>query len=156
LTGSYYRGAMGALVVYDITNRQSFLELNRWLREINSQVDTDCVILVVGNKCDLENRRDVSTEEAAKFAEKYDLSFLETSALNRTNVDAAFTTLIQQIYKRQHQKNIVTSENTTEENEKLLSNTPPEPKIAINPDTIRLTDTAVDGDLKTPKDGCSC
>ncbi len=94
ITRSYYRGAIGALLVYDITRRDSFVHVKRWLSELRenaSSVSDKMVIMLVGNKCDREARRAVSREEGELFAREHGLLFEETSAKTRVNVDQAFT-----------------------------------------------------------------
>ena len=90
ITRSYYRGAAGALLVYDITRRDTFQHLSRWLEEARQHAQSNMVIMLIGNKNDLEHRRAVSTEEGKKFAEENGLIFLETSAKTAYNVEAAF------------------------------------------------------------------
>ena len=101
ISAAYYRGANGALIVYDITNPETFQNLNKWFKEIENQGENGCINILIGNKSDLAHLRQVDTEEARKFAEKHNVSFLETSAANNTNVDLAFTSLLQEIYKTQ-------------------------------------------------------
>ncbi|XP_043696143.1 ras-related protein RABA6b-like [Telopea speciosissima] len=98
-TSSYYRGALGALLVYDITQRISFNNLEKWLREIREYGDSDMVIVLVGNKTDLGHAREVSKEEGKRLAEKEGLCFMETSALENLNVEEAFLQLVFQIYE---------------------------------------------------------
>ncbi|RDX72042.1 Ras-related protein RABA5e [Mucuna pruriens] len=98
VTSSYYRGAVGALVVYDITRRGTFDSINRWLQELTTQNDSTIARMLVGNKCDLENIREVSTEEGKSLAEEEGLFFMETSALDSTNVQTAFEIVIREIY----------------------------------------------------------
>lgn len=80
VTRLHYRGAVGALVVYDITSRSSFESVERWLMDIRMYSDTKTVIFLIGNKADLKNLREVSYNEASEFAIKYGLMFAETSA----------------------------------------------------------------------------
>jgi len=94
ITSAYYRGAVGALLVYDITKRATFESCERWLRELRDHAVPNIVIMLVGNKSDLKHLRAVSTEEAKDFAEKNSLSFIETSALDATNVDTAFFSIL--------------------------------------------------------------
>ena len=68
ITSAYYRGAVGALLVYDITKPQTFVNSERWLRELREHADDDIVIMLVGNKSDLKHVRAVGTEEAITFA----------------------------------------------------------------------------------------
>ena len=90
ITRSYYRGAAGALLVYDITRRDTFTHLTRWLEEVRQHGNPDMCIMLVGNKSDLETRRQVSTEEGERFAQEHNLIFMETSAKTSANVEAAF------------------------------------------------------------------
>jgi Ras-related protein Rab-11A len=73
----YYRGAVGALLVYDISKHATFKNVERWLQELRENADRNIVIMLVGNKSDLRHLREVSTEEAKEFAEKNKLSFIE-------------------------------------------------------------------------------
>ncbi|KAI9473800.1 MAG: ras family-domain-containing protein [Benjaminiella poitrasii] len=90
ITRSYYRGAAGALLVYDITRRETFEHLSVWLEDVRQHANPNTVIMLIGNKCDLENNRQVSKEEAERFAEENGLYFLETSAKSAENVNKAF------------------------------------------------------------------
>lgn len=99
ITSAYYRGAVGALLVYDITKRQTFDNVRRWLRELRDHADSNIVIMLAGNKSDLNHLRSVSAEDAQTLAEKEGLSFLETSALEASNVEKAFQTILLDIYQ---------------------------------------------------------
>ncbi|KAE8725802.1 Ras-related protein RABA4d [Hibiscus syriacus] len=99
VTSAYYRGAVGAMLVYDMTKRQSFDNMARWLEELRRHADTNIVIMLIGNKCDLANLRAVPTEDAQEFAQRESLFFTETSALESTNVETAFFTVLTQIYR---------------------------------------------------------
>ncbi|CAF2085527.1 unnamed protein product [Brassica rapa subsp. trilocularis] len=98
ITSAYYRGAVGALLVYDITKRQTFDNALRWLRELRDHADSNIVIMMAGNKSDLNHLRSVAEEDGHNLAEKEGLSFLETSALEATNVEKAFQTILGEIY----------------------------------------------------------
>jgi len=98
ITRSYYRGAAGALLVYDITRRDTFQHLSRWLEEARNHANANMVIMLIGNKSDLEHRRAVSFEEGRAFAQQHGLIFLETSAKTATNVDQAFVQTAEKIY----------------------------------------------------------
>jgi len=100
ITRSYYRGAAGALLVYDITRRETFNHLGRWLEEAKQNGNTNMTIMLIGNKCDLEHRRQVSTEEGRVFAEKHGLMFLETSAKTAENVEESFHLPAKKIYEK--------------------------------------------------------
>ena len=99
ITRSYYRGAAGALLVYDVTRRETFDHLTRWLEEARQNANANMVIMLIGNKIDLEHRRVVTTEEGQKFATDHGLIFLETSAKTAHNVEEAFTATAAAIYK---------------------------------------------------------
>lgn len=98
ITSAYYRGAVGALLVYDITKAATFENVERWLKELRDHADSNIVIMLVGNKSDLRHLRGVSTEDAQAFCEKEGLSFIETSALESTNVERAFQQVLADIY----------------------------------------------------------
>eukprot|EP01120_Amphizonella_sp_Union-15-10_P013387 TRINITY_DN619_c0_g1_i1.p1 TRINITY_DN619_c0_g1~~TRINITY_DN619_c0_g1_i1.p1 ORF type:complete len:206 (-),score=43.35 TRINITY_DN619_c0_g1_i1:102-719(-) len=97
ITSSYYRGAHGIIVVYDITNQETFNNVQKWLQEIDRYACENVHKLLVGNKCDLVNERKVPLETAREFAEQLNLIFLETSAKNSTNVEEAFMKMAQAI-----------------------------------------------------------
>lgn len=99
ITSAYYRGAVGALLVYDISKKGTFENVERWLKELKDHADANIVIMLVGNKCDLKHLRAVTTEEGSGFSEENGLSFIETSALASTNVEDAFRTILSEIYK---------------------------------------------------------
>jgi Ras-related protein Rab-1A len=100
ITSSYYRGAHGIIVVYDVTDKESFESVSHWLREIERYASESVNRLIVGNKCDLEESRQVSTEEGQRQANELKLGFLETSAKNSTNVEEAFTTMARSVRNR--------------------------------------------------------
>ncbi|XP_014498055.1 ras-related protein RABA5e [Vigna radiata var. radiata] len=106
VTSAYYRGAVGALVVYDISRRGTFDGIKRWLEELTTQNDSTVARMLVGNKCDLENIREVSTEEGKNLAEEEGLFFMETSALDSTNVQTAFEIVIREIYNNISRKTL--------------------------------------------------
>ncbi|KAK9089049.1 hypothetical protein Scep_028131 [Stephania cephalantha] len=99
ITSAYYRGAVGALLVYDVTRHVTFENVERWLKELRDHTDSNIVIMLVGNKADLRHLRAVSTEDAKSFAEKENTFFMETSALESMNVENAFTEVLTQIYR---------------------------------------------------------
>ncbi|KAB2036985.1 hypothetical protein E1A91_D03G043100v1 [Gossypium mustelinum] len=111
VTSAYYRGAAGAMLVYDVTKRQTFNHIARWLEELRGHADKNIVIMLVGNKSDLEKQREVSTEDATEFAQKEGLFFLETSALAAKNVETAFLTVLTEIFNIVNKKNLVAGEN---------------------------------------------
>ncbi|CAL0326505.1 unnamed protein product [Lupinus luteus] len=98
ITSAYYRGAVGALLVYDVTRHATFENVDRWLKELRNHTDANIVVMLVGNKSDLRHLVAVSTEDGKSYAEKESLYFMETSALESTNVENAFADVLTQIY----------------------------------------------------------
>ncbi|PVV05445.1 hypothetical protein BB560_000035 [Smittium megazygosporum] len=98
-TGNYYRGAVGALLVYDIAKHSTFDNATRWLSELRSYSDKNIVIMLVGNKSDLRHLRAVPTDDAKQFAAENGLFFIETSALDSSNVEQAFRQILTEIYR---------------------------------------------------------
>ena len=97
ITASYYKGAHGIILVYDITDRQSFKDIENWLAEVDKYGTENVVKMLVGNKSDLEANRQVKTEEGKSLADSLNIKFLETSAKDAINVEKAFTTLSNEI-----------------------------------------------------------
>jgi Ras-related protein Rab-1A len=100
ITSSYYRGAHGIIVVYDVTDMESFNNVKQWLHEIDRYACENVNKLLVGNKSDLTAKRVVSTEQGKEFADSLGIEFLETSAKTSTNVEQAFLTMASQIKAR--------------------------------------------------------
>ncbi|MBA0875400.1 hypothetical protein Goshw_010787, partial [Gossypium schwendimanii] len=100
ITRSYYRGAAGALLVYDITRRETFNHLTSWLEEARQHANANMTVMLIGNKCDLSHRRAVSTEEGEQFAREHGLIFMEASAKTAQNVEEAFLSTASKIYKK--------------------------------------------------------
>ncbi|KAI9107311.1 hypothetical protein K1719_021699 [Acacia pycnantha] len=110
ITSAYYRGALGALLVYDVTKPTTFENVSRWLKELRDHADANIVIMLIGNKTDLKHLRAVATEDAQSYAEKEGLSFIETSALEATNVEKAFQTILAEIYRIISKKSLSSGE----------------------------------------------
>jgi Ras-related protein Rab-1A len=100
ITSSYYRGAHGIIVVYDVTDQASFSNVKQWLQEIDRYACENVNKLLVGNKCDLTTKKVVDYNTAKEFADGLGIPFLETSAKNSTNVEDAFITMATEIQKR--------------------------------------------------------
>ncbi|XP_074306875.1 ras-related protein RABA5c-like [Silene latifolia] len=98
VTSAYYRGAVGALIVYDITRGTTFDSITRWLEELNTHSDTTVAKMLVGNKYDLDDIRAVTIDQGKSLAEEHGLFFMETSAKDSTNVKTAFEMVIKEIY----------------------------------------------------------
>lgn len=99
LPKSHYEGVTGAVLVYDLTNHRTFENIARWLTEINEHTDSSIAIVLVGNKRDLEHSRAVHQEEAIKCASVSKIPFMETSAVDTTNVEKAFVTIIKKVHE---------------------------------------------------------
>jgi len=97
ITSSYYRGAHGIIVVYDVTDLESFNNVKQWLNEIDRYASENVCKLLVGNKVDMVSKKTVDTETAKEFADKMNMPFLETSAKAATNVEKAFLTMASEI-----------------------------------------------------------
>ena len=123
ITSSYYRGGNGVLVVYDITDRESFENLTSWLIEIEKNANKNVYKLLIGNKCDLEDKRKISTQEGKEFAESNGMKFIETSAKDNTKVQEAFELLTTEIIKANLNKEKGPSEKDTSKQLHLSQNT---------------------------------
>lgn len=97
ITSSYYRGAQGIILVYDVANRESFEALPRWFSELETYVSPSVVKIVVGNKVDKEFSRQVTTEEGRAFAERMGTLFVESSAKTKVGVQDTFRELVEKI-----------------------------------------------------------
>ncbi|KAM3145993.1 GTP-binding protein of the rab [Paramecium bursaria] len=97
ITNSYYKGAHGIILVYDVTDKQSFKDIENWLQEIEKYANENVVRLLVGNKNDLESKREVTFDEGKELADSLNIKFIETSAKNSINVEKAFMTLATEI-----------------------------------------------------------
>lgn len=98
------------MLVYDMTKRQSFDHMARWLEELRGHADKNIVIMLIGNKCDLGSLRAVPTEDAQEFAQRENLFFMETSALEATNVETAFLMILMEIYRIMSKKTLAANE----------------------------------------------
>ena len=98
VTKAYYKGAKGALLVYDISRRITFENIDNWLIDLRTNGDKDILIILIGNKSDLNSKREVNKDEAETKAEQYNIAFLETSAKNGDNIEKAFSELVEQVY----------------------------------------------------------
>ena len=136
ITNAYYKGSKGAFVVFDISRKATFENVDRWIGELKDNAREDVNIMIVGNKSDLEDKREVRTDEVAKKAEQYNIAFCETSALKGNNIEEAFEKLVNEITKNVETNK--TSEIKKEEESKT---------ITLN------TDEKEEGDDKEKKEG---
>ena len=119
ITAAYYKGAKGALVVYDITSKISFENIDKWMLEIKEKSSKDLKLMIIGNKSDLKDGRQVSNEEAMRKAKDTGIALMETSALDSTNVKEAFHDLLKEMYIDISAK-ITQMEQTLNENKEAL------------------------------------
>ena len=108
ITSAYYRGAVGALLVYDIAKRLTYENVSRWLKELRDHADSNIVVMLVGNKKDLRHMRQVNTDEAKEFCRANKLFFIETSALADSNVNIAFEKILKEMYRLISKKSVAT------------------------------------------------
>ncbi|CAM4819209.1 unnamed protein product [Rotaria magnacalcarata] len=141
ITATYYRGAQGIIIVFDLTNLESFDNIKKWLTEIERNGNEDAKKLLVGNKCDLAAKRVVDYAKAKKFADSLHISYIETSAKGSSNVEPIFQTLITEIPSKNESHAIQTT-NTKEKSEtKPIGNT-----TTINSDNDVLLKLLLIGD----------
>merc|ERR1711920_1214180 len=100
ITSAYYRGAHGVILVYDITNNETFSHVQDWLDEVHKAAGESVTKLVVGNKADLINQRQVNENQASQYAQSVNASFIETSAKTAVNVDKSFLIIAKQLVKK--------------------------------------------------------
>jgi small GTP-binding protein len=97
---SYFRDAVGAILVFDITSRPGFDALSKWVRDVPSDAHPNCGVLLIGNKSDLAAQRVISTAEAQEFAKIHSIAYFETSAKDGTNVEAAIVQLATDLWEK--------------------------------------------------------
>ena len=100
ITSAYYKGAKGAFIVYDITNKFTFESVDKWVQDLNSYGEKNLSLLLVGNKSDLENKRQINKEEGEEKAKSFGLGFIETSACSGDNIDQAFEIMLKEVLKK--------------------------------------------------------
>jgi len=154
ITSAYYRGAVGALLVYDISKRLTFDNVVRWLKELRDHADNNIVIMLVGNKKDLRHMRQIQTDEAKEFCKQHKLFFIETSALADSNVNIAFETLLKEIHarlKRAVSGNSGGGDNSNDNSESNRSSAP----VTVSGQAIQLTNENVQ-QPSTPEKSSRC
>ena len=104
LTSSYYKGAKGAIVVYDITQESTFLKVEQFVKDLKEKSDKNVYMILVGNKIDLEENRKVSKEEGKILADKLKMGFFEVSAKNGTGIEDLFKNLIDNVYEKNNRE----------------------------------------------------
>ena len=121
VVSTYFRGAHGILLLYDVTNRDSFKNLESWLIEIEKNAKEKVLKILIGNKCDLTDDREISTEEGKAFALRNGMEFMETSAKMNTNVTEAFETLGKLMIEFNSKSNTTSQKNNQNKNLKASS-----------------------------------
>ncbi|CAM9997173.1 unnamed protein product [Bubo scandiacus] len=104
ITTAYYRGAVGIILVYDITDEKSFENIQNWMKSIKENASAGVERLLIGNKCDMEGKRKVQRDAAEKLAKEHGIRFFETSAKSSVNVEEAFSTLARDILQKSSRK----------------------------------------------------
>lgn len=94
-----FKGTQGIILVYDISNRDTFLNVKKWSNHIKDSANKDVCILLVGNKCDKDKNREVSYEDGEKIAKDYNFFFMEMSAKNNYNIKEGFEILVKEMYR---------------------------------------------------------
>lgn len=97
ITSAYYKGAKGAFIVYDITSKITFDSIDKWIQDLNLFGDKNMTLLLIGNKSDLENKREVKKEDGEEKAKAFGLGFIETSACTGDNIDKAFEIMLKEV-----------------------------------------------------------
>ena len=97
---AYFRSAVGVILVFDLTDRKSFEDLNQWLNDVHSLCDPNAVVTLIGNKSDLNAQRAITQSEAESFAQMHQLTYLETSALGGDNIQEAFQRTAAAVYRK--------------------------------------------------------
>jgi Ras-related protein Rab-1A len=115
ITTAYYRGTDGIVVVYDVTNRDSFDQVQHWMNCIDTQASPEACRLLVGNKADLPEKRAVKTEEGLALAKQYGIPFVETSAKGSSNVESMFATMAIALKKRANDLDKLLNQRRTKE-----------------------------------------
>ena len=110
ITSAYYKGAKGALIVYDITNKFTFESVDKWVQDLNSYGDKNLTLLLVGNKSDLEDKRQIMKEDGEEKAKSFNLGFIETSACSGDNIDKAFDIMLKEVLKKYVVENDINDE----------------------------------------------
>ena len=102
ITSAYYKGAKGAFIVYDITSKTTFNSVDKWIQDLNLYGDKNLALLLIGNKSDLEEKRQIKKEDGEEKAKSFGLGFIETSACTGENIDKAFDILLKEVCNKYH------------------------------------------------------
>jgi Ras-related protein Rab-8A len=111
ITTAYYRGAMGIILVYDVTCQTSFDNIRNWIKNTDEHASNDVEKMILGNKCDIEGKRVITFEKGERLAQEYGVKFYETSARESVNVETAFIEFARAIKVKEDKKNVDNSQN---------------------------------------------
>ena len=100
ITSAYYKGSHGCFIVYDITSETTFENVDKWFEQAQKEASKDVSVILVGNKCDLENDRKIPREKGEEKAKNMNCPFFETSALSKIKIDDIFNEMVNNIYER--------------------------------------------------------
>ena len=100
ITSAYYKGSKGALVIYDITQKETFANIEKWVNDLKCKGDPKITVIIIGNKNDLEEKRQISKEQGEEKAKSFGCAFLETSAFSGDNIEKAFEMMVKEIYDK--------------------------------------------------------
>ena len=117
ITTSYYKGAQGIVIVYDVTDNNSFEHIKNWIEDINKYAKSDVLKILVGNKCDLVNKRVITTEQGKELADHYGIPFIETSAKENSNIEQLFIDTARAFFTKQN--NVGSSKGKKKNNDKI-------------------------------------
>lgn len=112
ISQAFYRGSAAALLVFDLTSQRSFDSLEKWIGEVKKYADANIVLMLVGNKCDLSRTRAITRKSALEYANRYGMDYIETSALDTTNVEEAFLKILRDVYE--YNRNIYKKEDSVD------------------------------------------
>ncbi|CAF0846840.1 unnamed protein product [Adineta ricciae] len=157
----FYRGSEGALAVFDLTKPESFEHINTWIEELHRHTPADIPIVLVGNKSDLVDQRKVSQDQAKDLAQRLKVSYMETSALNASNVEQAFVTLVKSVFYKKIPKSVdnPTASTATDHSSTVpvtTDTTDAQVEISTNTKSFRLNDKAKPVALKKNSSGGCC
>ena len=125
ITSAYYKGAKGAFIVYDISRKNTFDSISRWVSDITATADKKITLILIGNKSDLEDQRQVTKEQGEEKAKEFGLAFLETSASSGDNLEKAFSLMVNEVYKKcQEDINAETDDNVVDQGKDITLNKP--------------------------------
>ena len=126
ITSAYYKGAKGAFVVYDITRKESFESIDKWVSDLKASADKKLTVVIIGNKSDLEDQRQVTKEQGQEKANQLEVAFMETSAVSGDNLDKAFDMMINEVYKKCHEEMLAEDDLDIEGGQDINLNKKPE------------------------------